>query len=120
MRTLMRLHRVLSCIAAPLMMFFAVSGAWQVFRLQDQPKNGSYVPPPALVTLSHLHKAERLSGSGAEALRWILVLAAAVFFTSAVLGVVMALRITKPRWRVYAWLAAGLALPAALFIAAHG
>jgi hypothetical protein len=29
----MRWHRYLSCFVAPAMIFFAISGAWQAFRL---------------------------------------------------------------------------------------
>jgi hypothetical protein len=119
MRQLMRLHRLLSCLAAPLMIFFAISGGWQIFRLQEAKKDGSYVPPPALETLSHMHKAERLAGAPGEAFRWLLLLSAAIFLTSAVIGVVMALRITKPRWMVLAWLGAGVVLPVLLFVAAQ-
>ena len=119
MRTLMRLHRILSCLAAPFTMFLAISGGWQIFRLHEAAKDGSYKPAPVIEALSHLHKAERFAGGGGVALRWLMLLVAAVFFTSAVLGIVMALRITKPRWHVYAWLAAGLLLPALLFLAAR-
>src|SRR5262245_16053617 len=116
MRTLMRLHRVLSSFVAPMMIFFALSGAWQVFRFHEARKDGSYAPPPALETLSHLHRAERLAGAPGAAFRWLLVLVSMVFLVTAVVGVVMALRITRPRWMVWVWLAAGVAVPALLFV----
>jgi hypothetical protein len=119
MRTLMKLHRVLASFVAPMMIFFAISGAWQVFRLHEGRKDGSYTPPAALETLSNLHKAERLAGPSGLAFRWLLVLVAMVFLVSAVVGVVMALRITRPRWQVFVWLAAGVAVPALLFVAAQ-
>ena len=68
--------------------------------MQEAKKDGSYVPPPALETLSHMHKAERLAGPAGEAFRWLLLLSVVIFLTSAVVGLVMALRITKPRWLV--------------------
>ena len=119
MRRLLRLHRVLSCIAAPLMMFFAVSGAWQIFRLHEKTKDGTYVPPAAIETLSHLHRAEKLAGPAGQAFRWLLLLTSAVFFVSAAIGIVMALRLTRPRWLVALWLGAGVALPVLLFLAAQ-
>ena len=61
MKTLMRTHRYLSCFIAPAMIFFAVSGAWQAFRLHEDRKDGSYKAPAALSVLSEVHKAEKLS-----------------------------------------------------------
>lgn len=119
MRQLMRLHRVLSCVAAPLMILFAISGAWQIFRLHETKKDGSYVAPQALQVLSHLHRAERLQGPPGDAFRWLLLLVSAIFLVTAIVGVAMALRITRPRWLVWAWLAGGIALPALLFVVAQ-
>jgi hypothetical protein len=42
LKTLLRVHRYLSCFVAPVMLFFAISGAWQAFRLQETRKDGSY------------------------------------------------------------------------------
>ena len=43
MKRLMRIHLFLSCLVAPAMIFFAVSGAWQAYRFQQTRKDGSYV-----------------------------------------------------------------------------
>ena len=115
----MTIHRYLSCCIAPAMLFFAVSGAWQAFRFQETPKNGSYVPPPALVTLSHLHKAERLSGAAGQWFRFGQVVVASAFAATALVGLVMAFRVGRPVWRVWLCLLLGTAIPVLLALAAR-
>lgn len=119
MRRLMTIHRYLSCFVAPAMLFFAISGAWQAFRFQETRKDGSYVAPVALQTLSHLHKAERLSGPYAELFRYGQLFVAAAFVATALVGLAMAFRIGRPAWAVWVCLAAGVALPVCLAIAAR-
>jgi hypothetical protein len=116
-KQLMRIHRYLSCLVAPAMVFFAVSGAWQAFRLQDSRKDGSYTAPVALQQLSNVHKAERLSGPAAPWFRVGQLSLATAFVLTAVLGVVMALRIARPVWTVWACLACGAVLPVLLALA---
>jgi VIT1/CCC1 family predicted Fe2+/Mn2+ transporter len=119
MKRLMRIHRYLSCFVAPAMLFFAVSGAWQAFRFQDTRKDGSYVAPPILKDLSQVHKAENIQGAAATAFRAGQVLVALSFIVTAIIGVVMAFRITRPAWLVGICLLAGVALPALLFLVAR-
>jgi len=118
-KQLMRIHRYLSCLVAPAMVFFAVSGAWQAFRLQDTRKDGSYTAPVPLQQLSYVHKAERLSTAAAPWFRMGQLTLAAAFVLTAVLGVVMALRIARPVWPVWACLAGGILLPVLLALAAR-
>jgi len=118
-RLLLRIHRYLGCFLAPAMLFFAVSGAWQAFRLHETKKDGSYRAPPVLARLSEVHKAERISGT-AETLFRVGELAVAVMFaTTAIIGLVMAFRIARPIWLVWACLAGGTALPVLLAAAAR-
>jgi hypothetical protein len=119
MKRLMRVHRYLSCFVAPAMLFFAVSGAWQAFRLQEQWKNSAYRPPVALQELSKVHKAEKLSGPAANWFRAALVVLSAAFVATAAIGVVMALRIGRPTWLVWLTLGAGALLPLLLAVAAR-
>ncbi len=111
MRTLMRLHRYLSCLAAPLMLFFAITGAWQVFRLHESRKDGSYTAPAALARLSDVHKVERLAGPGGTAFRVAVVGVALIFASTAVIGVAMAFRVTRPTWLAWLLLLAGALIP---------
>jgi hypothetical protein len=115
MKTLMRWHRVLSCFVAPAMVFFAVSGAWQAFRLQQSTKDGSYQAPAALELLSQAHMAEKLSPEGKLFFRLSQLTLASIFVLTAVLGLVMAHRITRPAWKVWVWGGAGALRPVLLY-----
>lgn len=117
MKGLFRIHKYLSCFVAPAMLFFAVSGAWQAFRLHEDRKDGSYTAPEALKQLSEAHKAERLHGATAAWFKGGQLALAAGFVATAILGVVMAFKVTKPVWLVWACLAAGVAIPLMLAIA---
>src|SRR5262245_21133109 len=112
MRRWMAVHRYLSCFLAPAMIFFAISGAWRAFRLQGSRKDGSYQRPETLAALSRVHKVEHMSGAAAVAFRSLEALVAVSFVTSAVIGLAMAFRMTRPRWLVWACLAGGVLLPA--------
>jgi hypothetical protein len=116
MRTLRRVHLYLGCIFAPLLVFLAVSGAWQSFSLHKSKKDGSYVAPAILSGLSHVHEDQAPSrgADGSVPLRWYFVLAAAGFVVTVTLGVILALRTIRPAWRVWACLALGVALPIVL------
>jgi hypothetical protein len=119
LKRLMLIHRYLSCFVAPAMLFFAVSGAWQAYRFQESRKDGSYTAPEILETLSHVHKAEQLSDGAKPWFRAGQLLLALAFVSTALIGVVMALRITRPAWKIWVWLAAGTILPIVLALAAR-
>ena len=119
MRRIILVHKYLSCFVAPAMVFFALSGAWQAYRFNDDSKDGSYKAPEMIQTLSHLHKAERLSGAGAGWFRAGQTALAAAFLVTAMLGVSMAFRLTRPSWKVWACLAAGVAVPLLLALASR-
>lgn len=54
-----QVHAYLSVFAAPTIVFFALTGALQVFSLHEA--HGDYRPPPLVRALSHLHKDQRLT-----------------------------------------------------------
>jgi hypothetical protein len=116
----MRIHRYLSCFVAPVMLFFAISGAWQAFRLHETRKDGSYTAPAALARLSDIHKAEDLKGTRGTIFEVGQVLLAAAFAVTAVIGIVMAFRIARPVWLVWLTLAAGVVVPVLLALPAEG
>jgi hypothetical protein len=111
LKRLMRTHRYLSCFVAPAMLFFAISGAWQSFRLHEDRKDGSYTAPAALSTLSEMHKAERIGGPLGTLFRWGQALLAAGFVFTAILGLIMAFKLSRPTWTVWACLLAGIVIP---------
>jgi hypothetical protein len=119
-RTLMRLHRYAGLMAAPLLFFFAISGTWQIFRLHESRRDGSYTAPKMLSIASDFHKAERMGSSAADlAFKSIVASVAILFALSALLGVWVALRTTRPRWLALALLALGIAVPLLLYLAAR-
>jgi hypothetical protein len=118
-KLLFRTHRYLSALIAPAMIFFAVSGAWQAFRLHESRKDGSYEAPAALTLLSQVHKAERLSQITGNWLRGGEVLLAVLFISTALVGITMALKVTRPVWLAWLLLAVGVAIPVALALVAR-
>src|SRR5215471_5659511 len=120
MRAIHRIHRYVSCFIAPAMLFFAVSGAWQAFRLQESRKDGSYVAPASLTLLSDIHKADRLSGARGTLFRAGQAVLAAAFVATAALGLVMGFRMTRPRWPFWACLLAGIVIPVVLAVIRRG
>jgi hypothetical protein len=119
LKTLMRIHRYVSCFVAPAMLFFALSGAWQAFRLHESRKDGSYKAPALMSALSDVHKAEDLKGTAGTIFKTGQALFAAAFALTAVIGIVMALRIARPVWLVWVTLAAGAVVPVLLALLAQ-
>ena len=126
---------------APTVIFFALSGALQIFRLQEGRPGGSYQPPSWIVFLAGVHKDQRAESTppakpappAAEAapapkpasppegqparrkrstvLMWFFTLAAIGIIMSTVLGIVMAFKYNRDRRTIWALLAAGTLLP---------
>ena len=61
-RAARRLHGYVGMLIAPSVLFFAATGAVQLFSLHEA--HGGYTPPAALVTLANLHKDQVLSRPG--------------------------------------------------------
>jgi hypothetical protein len=107
MQKLRSLHLYLGCIFAPLLLFFAVSGIWQMFGLRT----------PLLRLISTIHTSHELrSGGGLSSLSLrIFVIAMTVsFIVTTILGVMLALKYGKNRRAVYFCLAFGIIFPLAL------
>jgi uncharacterized iron-regulated membrane protein len=111
---LRRLHLYLGCLFAPALIFFAVTGTWQLYRLHDVKKSGSSPPPAFVRTLSAVHMNMHLPGKKVTEytpLRIFFVLAAAGLLVSTVLGVVMAFRFSKSALTPAICLVAGVGIP---------
>jgi hypothetical protein len=117
----MRLHRYAGLLVAPMVLFFAISGTWQEFRLQQDRKDGSYKAPPALTAASDFHKAEELPRGETKSLLFKLTMSAiaAVLALSTLLGIVVALRVTRPRWLAAVLLLLGAVVPPLLYVFAR-
>jgi hypothetical protein len=111
----MRLHRYAGLFTAPLILFFAISGIWQVFRLHEDTKNGSYKAPRALKTMSDFHKAEGLDKPKAIPFKYAVSAAAVILMLGTILGLMAAFRLTRPRWLAVLPLFLGTVIPLLLY-----
>jgi hypothetical protein len=117
-RRLFKLHRYAGLITAPVILFFAISGIFQVFRLHQDDKKG-YKAPAVLKAAGNLHKVENLgNGDAAVLFRVTISLAAAVLAFAACVGILLGFRTTRPRWIAVVLLAVGVALPLFLYLLA--
>jgi hypothetical protein len=117
-KNLLKVHRYAGLITAPLILFFAISGIWQVYRLQDDEKNG-YKAPAALKAGSEFHMAEELPpGYSATAFKATITAAAIVLAFAASIGIILGFRTTRPRWMAMLLLATGTAVPLVLYLLA--
>lgn len=119
MKTLRTLHLYLGCLFAPLIVYFCLSGAWQLFQLNDVPKDQPSALRSALHEISNPHTHSAAPGRSPKTSRSTLFslasLAAAIgMILTSVIGVMLAWQFRARRAAVLACLATGLALPAAL------
>src|SRR6476619_6481274 len=117
MSFLRRLHLYLGCLFAPTLIFFAVSGSWQLFNWHQSTKDQTYKAPPALAALSYVHKEAHVPTTPARQptpLRYFLCAAAIGLVFSTVLGVIMAYRFSRQPLVATICLLAGIALPGLL------
>ncbi|HXM32770.1 MAG TPA: hypothetical protein VN921_03880 [Chthoniobacterales bacterium] len=69
MKFLRTLHLFLGCLFAPMLIFFAVTGSWQLFNWHESKKDKTYIAPPALAALSFVHKDAHIPGTPGSPLR---------------------------------------------------
>jgi hypothetical protein len=53
-----QLHLYLGVLAAPMLLFFAVTGGLQTFSLHETTRGSSYTPPAWLASMAQLHKKQ--------------------------------------------------------------
>jgi hypothetical protein len=72
-----------------MLIFFAVTGSWQLFNWHESKKDWSYTAPPALAALSFVHKDAHIPstpGGQPTPLRYFMLAAAAGLVATAVIG----------------------------------
>lgn len=143
MKRIKQLHLYLGLFLAPSVIFFAFSGALQIFRLQDSKPGSTYQPPSWIVALAGVHKDQRFetqrparpappAGEAAAAprpaapasqppvnrpstaLKWFFLLEAIGVITTTILGIMMAFKYNRGRRLIWGLLALGIILPIAL------
>jgi hypothetical protein len=122
MKLVRQLHLYLGILFAPLLIYFSVSGAWQMFRLNDLPKNAE---PTALNSLLHElsnpHTHSALPGANPKTDRSVAFSALTSLMglgitATALLGITLAVRYGRSRRLVWTCLVAGAALPGLLLL----
>jgi CDP-diglyceride synthetase len=112
MKNWRRLHLYLGCLLA--LIFFAITGTWQLYRANDAAKDRSYTPPKIVRVLSAVHKDSHLPGKRASEytpLRTFFSLAAVGLVLTTLLGVMMAFRFSRSAITPLLCLGAGFAIP---------
>ena len=117
MRQIRQLHFYLGCLFSPLILYFALSGAWQSFRFNDIPKGQE---PTAMQTffhgLSQPHTNATFPGrdprqESSLAFKCVSFAAGLGLAATAALGMAIAWSYVRSRKAVLLCLAGGLALP---------
>jgi hypothetical protein len=146
MKTIRQLHFYLGAFFAPAIFFFAFSGALQIFNLHESSDDGSYTAPSWIMTISSLHKDQRLPKPHKDAqpvapakqiteaapqpthdadsaephssllLKCFVLLLAIGLMASAVLGIYMALQSRNNRKTTCFMLVVGILVPVALLL----
>ncbi len=137
MKTIRQLHTYLGLIFAPSIIFYALSGALQLFGLHE----GSH--PAWIATLSQVHRDQRLSAPAEKRqdgvtpaqsaemtpepapvphskpsvpLKGFFLSMAFGLILSTLLGIYMAFRTSRRRWILWGILTLGTAIPATLLL----
>jgi len=120
MKTLRQLHLYLGCIFAPLIIYFSISGAWQVFRFNDVPKDQPSSAVRAFFhELSKPHTNSTLPGLNPKTdhsivFNGIAVLMSAGMIITASIGLLLAFKYTRSPRTVWFCVIGGIVLPIVL------
>jgi hypothetical protein len=108
MKKLRSLHLYLGCIFAPLLLFFAISGIWQMIGINSRTL--------AMLSTIHTSKALKVGTYSSPALRFVVILMAASFVLTTILGVIMALKYGTSRRTAIYCLIVGILLPVGIIL----
>ena len=117
MRFLRSLHLYLGCLFAPMLIFFAVTGSWQLFNWHESTRDKTYTAPPALEALSFIHKDAHIPGTPGRKptpLRYFMFATAAGLVATSMVGIIMAYRFSRRPLVATICLLLGIALPGLL------
>ena|SRR5207253_3821181 len=118
MKFLRSLHLYLGCLFAPMLIFFALTGSWQIFywHQSDKDPNG-YRAPHILTALSNIHKEAHVPPtrrSSRAPVRYFMFAAAIGLIFTTIIGVIMAYRFSREPVIASVCLATGTLLPAVM------
>ncbi len=109
MKKLRDLHLYLGCIFAPMIVFFAISGLWQMFGLGASKKNEHGSAALAYLSTIHTGHIPKSGGLSSPYMEWFVIAMAVCLVFTILLGVVMAYRFGRKKITVYCLLAGILA-----------
>ena len=123
MTLLRQIHLYLGCLFAPILIFFAVTGSWQIFNWHESDRQpGGYVAPGILPALSDIHKNGHIPPTKRNSpapVRYFMFVAATGLVLTTIIGVIMAYRFSRKPIVATVCLIIGTALPAALLWIYH-
>jgi hypothetical protein len=124
MKFLRQLHLYLGCLFAPLLIFFAVTGSWQIFYWHEAERGNpnGYHPPRALVVLSNIHKEAHIPPTKLKSptpLRYFMFAAAVGLIATSIVGVIMAYRFSQRPVVATVCLAIGIIVPGVMLWVYH-
>lgn len=118
MKRIRQIHLYLGVLFAPLIVFFALTGAVQTFGWHEAPKGSTYSPPPWLATLAELHKKQRTQKvqgvPSSYPLKWFVVLMSLGLVASSLSGIYMAFQYKRDGRIVWGLIILGTLLPITL------
>ena len=117
MKTLRQLHLYLGCIFAPLLIFFAVSGLWQMYLLSWPRQAGKGDSILAWLSTIHTEQALKVGTLSSSGMKWLVAAMALSLIFTIFLGIVMAFRFGHRRIAA-SCLLRGIAVPAILALMA--
>lgn len=100
-----------------MLIFFAVTGSWQIFNWHESSRDGSYVAPRALAALSNIHKDAHIpptKRNNPAPVRYFMFAGAIGLITTTVIGVIMAYRFSRKPLVATICLGVGIVVPVAL------
>jgi|SRR5690242_16991136 len=123
MTLLRQIHLYLGCLFAPLLIFFAVTGSWQIFNWHESDRQvGGYVAPKMLSALSNIHKDAHIPPTKRNSpapVRYFMFAAAIGLVATTIIGVVMAYRFSRRPMTATICLVSGTVVPVILLWVYH-
>ena len=129
MKRIRQFHLWLGIFYAPVIMFFAFTGALQTLGLHEANPRTGEPPQKWIVTVSQIHKNQRFHkptlseardpGALIVALKYFAVLMSAGLIAAGLLGIYMAFKYNRDKRLVSGLLIAGVVIPLLLLICAN-
>jgi hypothetical protein len=117
MKTLRKIHLLLGCLFAPLLLYYCLTGAWQTLGWHETKVDGEKTPTAQVLhDWSEPHEYKTFPGANkkTDSSEWYgytaVAMALGISFTL-ILGIVMAFNFFRPRWVVALCLVGGITVP---------